>query len=295
MTAAPLAPMNRRLPLAVFVALSLAATAASAADNRFPYQGHLEKDGIPLNGVYDFRFGLFNAATAGSELWAENRIGLQVTKGAFSTTLGTSVAIPDAVLANPNLFVGVSVKPAGQPTFVALAGRQQLPNAPKARGVWEPLHSSATGVGSTSVRNIPVSLSTHSNFKLQVVGRLTNIAANSNVWFGIRVNNAQNGVRQVQPHPFGANSRTLSMLDKRPDGLPAGDLSCEYLIASSAGTQTKFVDGSCTFDDGATLYVYENSGVITGNGEMNSIGVEMAGNTTLEFLDARITLMGIPN
>ncbi len=280
--------MSRKLSLPLLVAFSLFAAAASAADNRFPYQGHLEKDGVPLNGTFDFQFRLFSVASAGTQLWVETRSGIQVTAGAFSTTLGAATAIPDAVLNNPTLFLQVSVRRVGEPTFVTLTGRQQLLNVPKARsGAWEHVASSTSpNTGST----VPVNLAHHSIFRVLISGRLSGVVSNSTMHLGLDVNGIQSGYRQVQT--AGANF-VFRMLDKQPGGVSNGDVACDYLVSSQPGTGTVFFKGSCVHDDGATLYTYENTGVSTGKPDMTSLLIRINGATTAEVLTGQVTVLGL--
>ncbi len=123
-------PFNRLAGvLAVLALLALPA----AAQNRFPYQGRLERDGIALNGLFDFQFRLFSTAAGGTATWNESHAGIVVSAGAFSVDLGSATTLPDTALDAPELFLEVSVKRNTEVAFASL-GRHRLLHVPLARG-----------------------------------------------------------------------------------------------------------------------------------------------------------------
>ncbi len=74
------------------ICITLAVGSLFAQDSAFTYQGRLQNNGLPSNGVYDFRFELFDAATAGNSLGVQTKPSVPVTNGLFSSSLdyGTS-------------------------------------------------------------------------------------------------------------------------------------------------------------------------------------------------------------
>jgi hypothetical protein len=62
----------------------------------FSFQGVLNEDGAPANGIYEFRFGLFDAATPGSHAgnWITNA-NTSVTNGLFNTVLDFGALVFD--------------------------------------------------------------------------------------------------------------------------------------------------------------------------------------------------------
>ncbi len=289
--------MKQKFALAIVAAISLLAAAASAADNRFPYQGRLEKDGVALNGAHDFRFGLFNVATGGSELWAETKAGIPVTAGAFTTMLGASTAIPDAVLNSQNLFVQVSVRRAGGPSFVALTGRQQLLNVPKARGAWEPIYSGVAGIGPYTPLSVPVSLANYSTIKVFLTGHLNSNPVNGQVSLFMHFNNrATSNLRQTTPVPTFNGPGGIGMVlftRPNPSNPLEGDFACEHTVFSRAGNDRVFAKGSCLFDNGATMVVTENNATEAGDGELNTLVFDTAGSYANEMTSTRVTVWGV--
>ncbi len=304
---------------ALFVALTLVAPAA-LGDNRFPYQGNLERDGMKMSGTFDFQFRIFPVATGGSAAWTETQTGVRVTAGAFSVNLGNVTTIPNAALATPEVFLQISVKRSADASYVTLQGRQQLLNVPLARGtngdfsvtgslgvggnlavggsitgnnLWERIYSSVANVSVQfgSYHNIGVSLANHSVFRVLVTGRLANVAGNSGARLFITTNNNSGTHRQTGAFP---NQFWITAFDKSGAINTNGDFTCDYTVSSKAGSQTKFVKGNCLFDDG-TLYEYSNSGVITGGGELSLIQFGISENTTVARMEARVTVWGVRN
>lgn len=76
---------TRLIPFLLSLALPALALAQSAA---FTYQGRLNDTGAPANGLHDFRFKLFDAASGGTQVGTTLCVdNLQVTAGLFSATL----------------------------------------------------------------------------------------------------------------------------------------------------------------------------------------------------------------
>ncbi|MBI5497748.1 MAG: hypothetical protein HY904_22265 [Deltaproteobacteria bacterium] len=117
-----------------------------AGHEAIPYEGMLERDGIPVNSAADFCFQLFDAydpgnAAVGTLAWSEQQDDVPVVAGRFSVRLGTEQALPAAVAGNTRLFLRVGVRDAAGVTaggacgsagdtepagYAMLAGRQQL-------------------------------------------------------------------------------------------------------------------------------------------------------------------------
>lgn len=53
----------------------------------FTYQGRLDDGGKPANGIYDLRFGLYDAATLGTEVGTITNTATAVSNGLFTVTL----------------------------------------------------------------------------------------------------------------------------------------------------------------------------------------------------------------
>lgn len=112
-----------------------------ATDARLiPYQGVLERDGVPVSGPVTARFGLFNSAASNTAcvltnscpLWSEEQT-LDVVDGRFSVLLGDSGSartLTSAILAAPELFLAVAFQTADDGAFSLLGGTQQIVGAP---------------------------------------------------------------------------------------------------------------------------------------------------------------------
>lgn len=85
----------------------------AASTSTIAYQGRLaDSGGNPLTTTVNMTFRLYNAATGGTPLWAEDWTGpngVQVSDGLFNVMLGSLTSIPQNVIAgNPTLFLGIT-------------------------------------------------------------------------------------------------------------------------------------------------------------------------------------------
>jgi len=73
------------------------------------YQGYLiDAEGNPVDGTVNLNFRLYDAATGGTALWAENQLGVPVTGGVFSVHLGRETSFEAMSFGRP-LWLGVRV------------------------------------------------------------------------------------------------------------------------------------------------------------------------------------------
>jgi hypothetical protein len=73
------------------------------------YQGYLtDAGGNPLNGEVAITFRIWNAPTAGTQLWSEAHAAVTVTEGVFNVVLGSSVPITVAML-DGDRYLGMTV------------------------------------------------------------------------------------------------------------------------------------------------------------------------------------------
>jgi hypothetical protein len=119
------------LPLALFGLLAtLAIESASGQSTAFTYQGRLTYQGNSANGNWDLTFGLFDAASAGTQIGSTlTNFGVAVSNGLFTVMLdfGAS-AFPGA---DRWLELGVRTNGMGG-AFTTLNPRQPLTPAPYA-------------------------------------------------------------------------------------------------------------------------------------------------------------------
>ena len=121
---------NHRVALLIggLCLLALSITALTAGGNRsiasparpdaitspsylIPYQARLldpSTGGSKPDGSYTITFGLYNAESGGSALWAETKT-VAVTRGTFSTLLGDTTALSPAHFDGQTLWLGVAV------------------------------------------------------------------------------------------------------------------------------------------------------------------------------------------
>ena len=160
----------------------------------FTYQGQLRQGGDPVNGTCDFQFGLWDAATVGTQVGiTQTKTGVSVSNGLFSVLLDFGAA----AFGGDARWLEVSVRsPAGSGDYTTLSPRQALtavPYALYARNAW-----SLTGnAGTTSGTNF---LGTTDNEALELkvnnarVLRLEPNATGPNVIGGYGGNSAAAGV-----------------------------------------------------------------------------------------------------
>jgi hypothetical protein len=113
-----------------------------AQGTAFSYQGRLNDGAAPANGSYDLRFGVFDAATNGSQM------GLSVTNAATAVSNGLFTVILDFGNQFPgaNRWLEIAVRTNGAVAFTNLAPRQPLtatPYAVTAGNVTGPLNGAA--------------------------------------------------------------------------------------------------------------------------------------------------------
>src|ERR1700722_5293275 len=102
---------------------------ALAQGTAFMYQGQLNADGAPANGVYDFEFSLYNNATGLGNPIATTitNTGLSVANGFFSTTLDFGNAF-----AGDATWLAMFVRTNGVGSYIPLAPLQELLPTPYA-------------------------------------------------------------------------------------------------------------------------------------------------------------------
>jgi len=102
--------------------------ATGALGTTFTYQGRLSDGGNPANGVYDFQFKLYDAATGGTQVGSTvTKTNVSVTDGLFSVQLDFG-----AVFDGTALWLEVAVRPSGSGSYTTLSPRQALTAAPYA-------------------------------------------------------------------------------------------------------------------------------------------------------------------
>jgi len=106
----------------------------------FTYQGLLADNGTPVDGVCDFRFGLWDAETGGTQIGLRDTVAaIQVTDGRFTVLVNEDNLYRDFDRVGDTAFTGearwlaIDVRcPAGVGNYTALSPRQTLSAAPVA-------------------------------------------------------------------------------------------------------------------------------------------------------------------
>ncbi len=179
--------------------LFLCATCFSAAQampvgSAFTYQGELKQAGVPADGVYDFQFQLFNAASGGVAVSGITVINnLNVDEGLFTVMLdfGDSPFTGDAV------FLQIQVKEDSAATFTSLAPRQSLTATPYSI---QSEFVGMDGVSSTSIINGtitaadigPNAVGSSEIITTQVQQRVTGICSGGSAMAGINQDGSVN-------------------------------------------------------------------------------------------------------
>lgn len=109
---------------AVGQAVALPITVTDESPRRLPYSGHLEEDGLAVDGIRQMQFEIVDVAD--NNLWTSADKAVAVSAGTFTAVLGDAddPPIPDAAFGPSDLYVRVSVE------GIALGGRQRLHSAP---------------------------------------------------------------------------------------------------------------------------------------------------------------------
>lgn len=112
----------------VLVVLSLSVGRVAAQGTAFTYQGQLASGGTAANGLYDFNFSLYDAATSGSQKGPSvTPTAVPVTNGWFMVTLDFGNVFPGDAR-----WLDIWVKTNGAGSFTALSPRQELTPTPYA-------------------------------------------------------------------------------------------------------------------------------------------------------------------
>ena len=123
--------MNKMLAVLAFLALPLCSLSAQAEDvgDGFTYQGRLQDNGTPANGLYDLKFQLFDSPSGSSFSTPITRDDVPVEDGIFSVTLDFG----GGQFNGQRRWLEISVREgASSGAYETLSGRQELTPAPYA-------------------------------------------------------------------------------------------------------------------------------------------------------------------
>lgn len=121
--------MRHIVYVVVGIVLSLAVSRAAMAQvpHLIRYQGQaVASDGVPLEGLYDLLFRLYDAETVGTVVWQETQVAVQLTDGHFSVLLGQNTSL-DGVDWTQARWLTIQVN-----AELELAPRQRITSVPAA-------------------------------------------------------------------------------------------------------------------------------------------------------------------
>jgi hypothetical protein len=123
--------MNKKVTVLLFLILlnfSGRFSTAQAQGSAFTYQGRLNSGASPAQGIYDLRFTLFDAASAGTAQGAAvTTNGIPVSNGLFTVTLDFGNQFPGAAR-----WLEIGARTNGASSFTTLSSRQPLTPTPYA-------------------------------------------------------------------------------------------------------------------------------------------------------------------
>lgn len=111
--------------IAAIVAVAGSTAVAGPQTDSFTYQGELRSGTSLPNGSYDFRFRLYDAAAAGTQIGATSSATLAVADGKFTVTL----SFPGA-FAGQERWIEIDVRETGPGAYTTLTPRQKLASTP---------------------------------------------------------------------------------------------------------------------------------------------------------------------
>lgn len=127
--------MHRKIlfRLVAVVFFLAAALNISAQGTAIFYQGRFIDTGVPANTNYDFRFTVYTAVTAGTNVsYALTNYAVPVSNGLFAVTLDFGPGVFSGTINGSNYWLDIGVRAIGVTNFTALAPRQPILPVPYA-------------------------------------------------------------------------------------------------------------------------------------------------------------------
>jgi hypothetical protein len=122
-----------RLPLIpnlAALALLAASISSEAQSSSFTYQGRLDLNGVPANGIFDLTFALFPSSAGGTPVPSpQTNSAVAIHNGVFTVTIGS---LASGLFNGSSYWLEISVRTNGVGPFSALAPRQPITRAPHA-------------------------------------------------------------------------------------------------------------------------------------------------------------------
>ncbi len=181
-------------------ALTTPVAPGAAFGTAFTYQGQLQNNGTPANGNFDFQFILYDAAVGGSQ------VGPIVTKNAVAVANGLFTVQLDfgSVFGNSELFLDISVRPAGGSSYTPLAPRQALTAAPLAQYALNAQNAvvaqSAQSVAWSNITGRPAAVTRQIIIPASAMSHYPSAEINPTTW-GLNLSDSAGVVTFVIPEP----------------------------------------------------------------------------------------------
>jgi hypothetical protein len=128
---------------------------AASVGSGFTYQGFLKENGVPANGLYDFRFDLYSDPTGGTVLGAYylDVPGVTVTNGLFTVRLDFNSLVGANLFNGEARYLHTGVRHAGSGSYSFLSPNQELTAAPYALSLMPGAVISGTAYQELKVEN----------------------------------------------------------------------------------------------------------------------------------------------
>ncbi|MFM9958971.1 MAG: hypothetical protein ACKVZJ_12940 [Phycisphaerales bacterium] len=119
------------LSIAAVMNLGTVASAQTTTPTSLTYQGRLDLNNLPANGLFEMRFAAFAANTGGTELASHQISNVSVTNGLFNAVFDFGLNTGNAFNNGTGRWLQIDVRPQGTTTWTALP-RQALSSTPYA-------------------------------------------------------------------------------------------------------------------------------------------------------------------
>jgi len=236
----------------------------------FTYQGQLRQAGVPVNGVCDFQFSLFDAATGGSQVGVtQAATGVTLVDGRFTVQLDFGGAAFDG---NARWLQIATRCPAGSGSFTALDPRQPLSPSPYA--MFAQSATSALTAGSATNATNATNATTATSFSGNLAGDVTGTQAATVV-------SRLQGRNVVNTAPAdGAVLRYNNALSQWEPVVPVDVNTIDYVFAYSSSLQ------AIAAGPGVTNVALENTGPFNGwtvSGDNRTFTAPSAGTYLVQY------------
>jgi hypothetical protein len=228
----------QRLALLVLLStLNYQHSTALAQGTAFSYQGRLGAGGNPANGIYDFRFTIYDAVSNGTAVSGFlTNSATPVTNGLFAVALDFG----PGVFTGPGRWLQVDVRTSGVGVFTSLSPRQPIlptPYTMMASGAGSLLGTLPASQlsGTVALGQLPASVVTNGATGLTLAGSFSGSGAGLT---GINGSAIQNGT--VGSAQLAAGAVTATNLAPGVGSIPAGTIVLSETPANAALTASGF-------------------------------------------------------